>query len=99
MEDLLISRIGRCSDLFCFHSVCDVFNMRDHWGLSILQSSVLLATANISDMRRYAGIDDNVILSGVIIDSQSTEYKEASAMMDFFREIPQDWAESWQWEC
>jgi hypothetical protein len=50
-------------------------------------------------MRRYAGIDDNVILSGVIIDSQSTEYKEASAMMDFFREIPQDWAESWQWEC
>lgn len=98
VEDLLIGRVGRCSNLFGFHGVCDVFDVRDHRRLSVLQSRVLLATTDISDVRRHASIDDDVILSGVIINTQSPEDKEASAVMDLLRELSQDGAEGWQWE-
>lgn len=98
VEDLLIGRVGRCSDFFGFHGVCDVFDVRDHRRLSVLQSRVLLATTDIPDVRRHASIDDDVIFSRVVIDAQSPEDKEASAVMDLLRELPQDGAEGRQWE-
>jgi hypothetical protein len=46
-------------------------------------------------MRRHASIDNYVIFSGVVIDTQSPENEEATAVMDFLREVPQGWAQSW----
>ena len=68
MEDLLIGCVGRGSDLSCFHGACNVFDVRNDRGLAVLQSGILLATANVSDMGRNASINDNVIFSGVFIN-------------------------------
>lgn len=71
MKNLLIGRIRRCANFLPLNGVADVLDMRYHRGSSILKSRVLLATTDASNMGRNAGVDDDIVFSGIAIDAQS----------------------------
>jgi hypothetical protein len=44
----------------------------------------LLATADVSDVGGYTGVDDDVVFAGVFVNAQTSEDDEPSTSVDFF---------------
>lgn len=85
MEDLLIGRVRGCTDFTSVSRPGNILDVRDHRRRAILQSCVLLATTDASNMGRDAGVNCDVILTGIIIDTQAPENKEATTIVEVFR--------------
>lgn len=89
MEDLFIGRIGGRTDLLPLSRAGEILDMRNHGRSAVGQSGILLASADTPDVRGDSGVDDDIVFAGVIIDTQTSENDEATASVDFLRQVSQ----------
>lgn len=84
MENLFISRIGRCPYIRSIFSARQILDMRNHQGLAVSEVRVLLAATEISHVGRDAAIDDDVLFAGVSVYVEAAEDEEASSCVEVF---------------
>jgi len=89
MEDLLVVRVGRCSDRSFLGGVAKVLDVREYQGGAVCVALVLLSTSNISYVRTDSGVDDDVLFARVGIYTQATQNKKATTEVELLRLLSQ----------
>lgn len=83
VEDLLVSCIRRSTDFAGIHNSAQIFDMCEYDIRWLALELVILASPDRCDVGRNAGVDDDVVFSGVLSHGQAAEDFEASAVVDF----------------
>ena len=84
VEHLLIGRVGRGADALPVPLVAaEVLDVVQHDVGRLAVELVVLAPAQRRDVRRDAGVDDEVFFPGVLVDGEAAEDLEAVAEVEF----------------
>ena len=92
VEDLLVSRVGRCPDGLRWCDLREVLDVCEDARVAVLHPTQL---ANI---RGDAGVDEDNVLAGVGVNGESANDDEAAAGVELAREVLEDGAKGWEGE-
>lgn len=90
MENLLISRVRRGANALFITTRCAEILDVVHDDVSRLALELdILSPSYWSDMRREAGVDDDVFFPGVLVDGEAAEDSESVAVVEVLGDVSQ----------
>lgn len=95
VEDLFISRVGRAADDTLWIRMAEVLHMREHHVCELPVVLVILAPSLGSHVGGDTTVDDNVLLSGVLLYFDAANHEESVPTVQFVGQPsklgPQGW--------